>query len=493
MPDFYVSPTGLSTNSGSLESPWNLDRALQLNAVPSGSTIWLRAGNYPLSAGGWNTFTVANCSGASSARVVYRSYPNERAKLDGRFIIRGAWTDWLNIEFTCSDTNRVTAIPGSGPTVTNFLRAQGLIDVEAGNVRILNCFLYDLGNTIFAGNSAPNLELYGNIIWNNGYIGPDRGHGHGCYLQQDENGSKLVKHNVFFQQFSTGIKIGGTSNSKVHNISVIENVAFCNGTPSATTFGGVQLNAFTTRGDALMGPQTWTGNQFYHKNAKNGNCFLGADVIDFGSSMSFNDNIAHGRVVYGNFNSLTATGNKISGGSGSWARGNGVLISYLEVSASYSTRNINNNLYAYHGPENTPFNVHRFTDGVGFTRVQSGPLETFPQWQSITGWDTNSTRLLGEFTGSDVVINSNEYEVGRANVTVWNWSRVNAVSVDLSSVLNVGDQYQIHHVYDVFGAPLMTGTFTGAQISLPMTGHTPRCHLDGTLLPKPQMNFSMYF
>jgi hypothetical protein len=45
--DFYVSPSGSASGSGSIGSPWDLQTALdQPTAVHPGDTIWLRVGTY---------------------------------------------------------------------------------------------------------------------------------------------------------------------------------------------------------------------------------------------------------------------------------------------------------------------------------------------------------------------------------------------------------------------------------------------------------------
>ena len=45
--DFYVAPNGSPSGSGSLNSPWDFQTALdQPSSVQPGDTIWLRGGTY---------------------------------------------------------------------------------------------------------------------------------------------------------------------------------------------------------------------------------------------------------------------------------------------------------------------------------------------------------------------------------------------------------------------------------------------------------------
>jgi hypothetical protein len=47
------------------------------------------------------------------------------------------------------------------------------------------------------------------------------------------------------------------------------------------------------------------------------------------------------------------------------------------------------------------------------------------------------------------------------------------VPVDVSAALRVGDRYEVRNVQDVFGAPVVSGTYGGSTITLPMAGIAP--------------------
>jgi hypothetical protein len=87
----------------------------------------------------------------------------------------------------------------------------------------------------------------------------------------------------------------------------------------------------------------------------------------------------------------------------------------------------------------------------------------------MTGYDANSTFQNDKFTGVDVVVRPNQYEAGRAFVTVWNWDGATALNIDLSKVLQTGDSFVVHHVFDVFGAAVASGTYNGGPVSIPQT------------------------
>ena len=74
-------------------------------------------------------------------------------------------------------------------------------------------------------------------------------------------------------------------------------------------------------------------------------------------------------------------------------------------------------------------------------------------------------------TQNQVFVRPNTYEPGRANITVFNWQDLKAVSVDVSSAgLSVGQAFEVVDTQNFFGSPIVTGVYTGGTISLPMTG-----------------------
>jgi hypothetical protein len=73
--------------------------------------------------------------------------------------------------------------------------------------------------------------------------------------------------------------------------------------------------------------------------------------------------------------------------------------------------------------------------------------------------------------GSRVAVRPNRYQPGRAHVIVYNWELQPQVSVDLSTIgLTSGQRFEIRDVHDLFGAAVVSGTYTGAPVALPMTG-----------------------
>ena len=64
----------------------------------------------------------------------------------------------------------------------------------------------------------------------------------------------------------------------------------------------------------------------------------------------------------------------------------------------------------------------------------------------------------------------NKYEVGRANIAIYNWDLDPMVAVDVSGLLSPGAVYEVRDAENFFGPPIASGTYDGRPISIPMSG-----------------------
>ena len=98
-------------------------------------------------------------------------------------------------------------------------------------VKLINLVIHDTGQGVGNWSAAPDGEVYGCIIFYNGWDAPDRGHGHGIYAQ-NQTGKKYLTDNIIFRQFSYGIH-GYTEGGFIDNFEVQGNIVFNNGEVSA--------------------------------------------------------------------------------------------------------------------------------------------------------------------------------------------------------------------------------------------------------------------
>jgi len=83
----------------------------------------------------------------------------------------------------------------------------------------------------------------------------------------------------------------------------------------------------------------------------------------------------------------------------------------------------------------------------------------------------DNTYLPSLPVGLRVVVRPNRYEQGRAHIIVYNWDLQTQISVDLApSGLRSGQAFEIRDVQNLFSEPLLTGTYAGVPVTLPMTG-----------------------
>ncbi len=219
--EYFVSPTGLAAGNGSRPSPWNLSTALaHPAAVRPGDTIWVLGGIYK------GQF-VNSLRGVAGSPITVRAFPGERPILESDAVaatscvleVNGAFTWFWGLEL------RSTRVERRGE------RAGGL-NIYGPGMKFINNIIHDTGG-IGVWNGSDNTELYGNLIFDNGYEGPDRGHGHSIY-SQNLNGTKRLVDNVYFDSFSHGIHIYGSANAWIDNYHIEGNIGFNNGIVSAT-------------------------------------------------------------------------------------------------------------------------------------------------------------------------------------------------------------------------------------------------------------------
>jgi Big-like domain-containing protein len=384
--DYYASPNG--NGNGSINNPWSLSTALASSAH-GGDTIWLRGGTY---SGSYTSYL----TGSTTSPVIVRQYPGERAIIDGRssqdaaLTINGSYAWYWGFEVMNSDPTRILPTPGSVG------RAFG-VNLYGPHTKAINLIVHDTGEGFSFWTPASDSELYGNIIYYNGWEGPDRGHGHGIYVQ-NQTGTKLMADNIVFDQFSFGLH-AYAEGGFINNLTMDGNISFNNGSASSSGYTN--------------------------------NIYLQAT------------NVAQNPVVNNNVTYYTP-----SVGTGYNTVGN------------CSNANVNNNYFvsgyfAISMPSCTPVTM------TGNTFVG-----TVPGW--ITSSYSGNTFSGG---GLKVIVRPNRYELGRANIAIFNWNHTPSVSVDISSAgLAVGQAYELRDAQNFLAGPVVTGFYSGAPISVPMTG-----------------------
>lgn len=83
----------------------------------------------------------------------------------------------------------------------------------------------------------------------------------------------------------------------------------------------------------------------------------------------------------------------------------------------------------------------------------------------------NDSYVPGLPTGVQTFVRPNRYEPGRAHIVIYDWDLQTQVAVDLSKAgLRAGQAFEIRDVQNLAAAPIVTGTYAGAPVLVPMTG-----------------------
>ena len=462
---FYVAPNGSPSGDGSIENPWDLKTALAGPAeLAPGDTVWIREGSY----GAENEPLPVLTVGTETAPIIFRRYPGERARVLGWLhyppTTGGSYTYLWGLEVYSENTNRT-----EGSTTV-----QDGVDLYSGRGnKLLNCVIHNRRNGVGDWSGAKGTEVYGCLIYYNGARGSTRGHYHGIYAQNDgevSNSRKVYRHNIFHNSYGYGMQLyGGASPTVYADAFTVEENAFFQ--------AGAMYAPFRKHDNLLLGgaqgnPKTGTvirGNLTYHAL---GEPATGIFEDDGYSRIGLNwDEGGAPDPAHPN-SDVEVLDNFFIGGENAaelwfWDfarfRGNTIFSNgKVQVNLRTTPEQASGNVPGYDWDGNAYFGNDFWT--------YNASSKTFETWKSSTGLDATSTFTPGRPSGVWSFVFPNEYEPKRANVVAYNWDRAASIAVDLSTVLAVGDAFEVRSATDFFGPPVASGVYDGAPVSIPMTG-----------------------
>jgi hypothetical protein len=436
--EFHVSPAGTPGGDGSAARPWDLATALSgAGPVRPGDTLWLRGGTYR---GGFES----RLNGTAERRVTVRQYPGERAILDAdgaktaAIQVFGQWTTFRDFEITDSNPDRTRERP------------HGLF-VRGPHTNVLNLVIHDCGVGIgFWSDCTGPAEIYGCIIYNNGWQGPgnDRGHGHAIYTQNQE-GTKRLVDNVMFNQFGFGIHAYGSSRAFLRGFHIEGNAAFNNG---ALTRDRVMSNNILVGGGSPAERITVIGN-FTYTDKPSVSFRLGYGARN--KDLVARDNYIVGSSFVQLWENIVFTGNTLI--SPSW-------LLRLQVPEDGSPAGYAWDKNTALAAGDAPFQLVRGADTTGLG---------VSEWVGKTGLDANSSIRSQGPSGVKVVVRPNQHEKGRAHIIVYNWDRKDSVPVDAGGLMKRGAAYELRDAQDYLGAPVLAGVYDGKPLRVPMSVREP--------------------
>jgi hypothetical protein len=527
---FYVSPSGSSSGSGTLSSPWDLQTALnQPSVVQPGATIYMRGGTYkgkfksslngsaasPITVrsypGEWavidgyvtttlstslnttqTTLTLANASAfpnGSEVSIADQSDPGseEQLSLNGKsgnsfsnvgrswfgtprlshsvgatvvlggnqLTINGSRCIYRDFEIKNSDPIR-TQIPLNSQNSPH-LRGEGLF-VSGGLNRFVNLVIHDCQEGVFIGPDGFGSEVYGCIIYNNGYVAGGVYNGHGVYaIHSDVLNTLSIKESLVFNNSSLGIK-DDSQNGDAVNIWHEGDVVFNNGSWPQNNNRHTGLLAASNNGIA---DKITVKNCFFYLPAGHSGqqLKLGIGGANNGQATVTGNYIAGGgqAIEVEKWSPLVFTGNTLHATNNQ--TGNSEITLYKAQSGTPSVT-WNNNTY-----------WNQISGGGGYYPAAGSSSRTFTQWKSDTTFDAASIQSVGTASTNWVFIRPNTYEIGRAHIIVYNWTGAASVTVNVAGVLAVGDSYSLYSA-EALGSPVLSGTYSGGSLTVPMTSGT---------------------
>lgn len=429
-PEYFVSPRGTPNGDGSAGRPWDLQTALNQPAtVKPGSLIWLRSGLYGT---GLTQFT-SKLAGTADAPIIIRQYPGERATINGGIAVYGPYTWFWGFEVT-------STVPDRGPgrqALDGFDTYEG-----SAHTRFINLVVHDDGEGFGFWDKGIDSEIYGCLIYDNGFQGPDRGHGHGIYTQ-NKIGTKRIEDNVIFGQFGWGLHAYGSAKAGVEGYIIDGNIIFNNG-ELAGNFSDNILFA----GGAPMSHISLDSNYTYFPASE------GSSRLGWAWSPANGDISATGNYWIGGYTALemwnwqeaTFTGNTIFTKE--------LINIALSLSTGQTTSKYDWNQNTYYGP--------------GLLRI-NGQNQPQSNWLA-EGIDSHSKFTSDVPHGVWIFVRPNAYEPGRGNIAIYNWDLRKNVAVDLSRVLKNSERFEIRDAQNFWSGPVVSGVYDGKPVSIPMTG-----------------------
>lgn len=417
-----------------------VDTSAELRAALAASSPVAGGGIIEVKPGTYTGCFVSDVSGAPGSPVVVFG---AGARLDGNgcpdntsgvLTVWGHDTRWRDLEFFNSDPDRTSDVPGSDPRP--YHRPEG-ISIYGPRTKIINGWVHDNGDGIGFWSQAVDSELYGVVISNNGWTGPDRGHGHGIYAQ-NQTGIKKITDVTVIGSYASGASMWATAGYANHFrvngvITALNNVDnFFVGTAQQP------VNDITVTRGLSYQPSGYAGGGFRTNYTTKGTKFRVTD----------NYLATGGQVIHvQDWTDVVFTGNTLYGTDNDLPNSNTVL--------AYDVNNDppvtwDRNHYFFSGDYDAPFAV----DNLG--------LLNWDQWQA-SGRDPNSTYQETE-PPDRVFVRPNRYDKDRASITVFNWSGRSTHKAD-PQVLEIGQRYTLRRARTMTVAA--TGIYTGSPITVP--------------------------
>lgn len=379
--EWYVTPDGKPQGRGTREAPWDLESALASQPrVGPGDTIWIAGGTYKHSdrrteSSGYKV----RLRGIPLKPINIRPLPGQRVTIDGGLSILPP-SNWLwiwDLEILVSENfSMPRRIDERGSHPQSYNRPMGGLNIHTGQgCKYINLVIHDNGHGVGFWNEATDSELYGIIIYDNGWEGPDRRHGHAIYTQ-NQLGTKTISDCIMTGGYSYSLHAYGSRQTFVDNYLVEGNICY-----NAGRFligGGRPSRNIHVLGNYLYDVDMQLG----YAAPENDSCEIRSNVI------------MDGKLTIKDFKQVIKEDNLVL-----------------------------------------------------------GPTDPRPTDQPAR-----------------IEFRVNRYDPNRANVAIFNWAKQETVDFSPETFLTPGDTYRLQNPRDFFGPSVLSGTYDGKPLRVPVRG-----------------------
>jgi hypothetical protein len=230
--EWVVSPNGVPTGQGTSAAPWDITSALDgTHKIAPGDTIWLQAGTYKYPFGNRGSGYEVKLVGSKEAPIQIRGVPGKRVTIDGGLALTppAAYVWIRDLEILVSEPRPRDPVPAELSNVQAGYKGVnrpwgGVTGSSGADCRFINLVIHD-NNQGMSWWDTTTGEAYGCLIYDNGWQGTDRGHGHAIYTQNRE-GSKIIADCIMTGGYGFSMHAYGSRRAYVDNYTMEGNIVY---------------------------------------------------------------------------------------------------------------------------------------------------------------------------------------------------------------------------------------------------------------------------
>jgi hypothetical protein len=223
--EWYAAPNGTAAAQGTRQAPWDLATALSgPTAVKPGDTVCLFGGTYRRRP---RELFEVRLAGKPNQPIHVRPAAGSHVIIDGGLMVSEPATHlWIwDLEMWVSEPRPAKPV-SAGSFPKDLKRPAGGLHLYAGQgCKYIHLVIHDCNQGVSAWVNARDCELYGCLIYDNGWQGVDRGHGHAVYTQ-NKDGVKTISDCIMTGGYAYSLHAYGSKRAFVDNFRVQGNICY---------------------------------------------------------------------------------------------------------------------------------------------------------------------------------------------------------------------------------------------------------------------------